>query len=384
MPKYLERDLGLVATTTISIGAMVGSGIFVLPGLAAAKAGPSVILAYFLAGVVVLPATISKAEMATALPKAGGTYLYIDRAMGPLPGTIAGIGAWFSLVFKSAFALVGLGAYLLLLVNIPPGRLTAVGLGIAILLLAVDITGVKQIGRLQAAIVSIVLLSLVGFIADGSTYVDATLYHPFFSHGQSGLLAATGFVFVSYAGVTKIASVAEEFENPGRTIPRAILGSVVLMIFLYTFTVFVIIGVTPPKSLHHNLTPMAAAAGQFAGDSARLAVTGVAVLALTSMANAGTRWRHHNSVESTTGSRRRSRPSRLPVSFYSPSSRSFWLTSWRNWRARFKLSCSASSTSLSSHFGRVRSTGTTPNSWHRAIHGCSCSGWAAASYYSHS
>lgn len=287
MPKDLERDLGLVSTTTISIGAMVGSGIFVLPGLAAAKAGPAVILAYFLAGVVVLPAAISKAEMATAMPEAGGTYLYIDRAMGPLPGTIAGIGAWFSLVFKSAFALVGLGAYLLLLVEVPPGLLTVVGLGIALLLVAVNVVGVKQTGRLQATIVSVVLLSLVGFVADGSTYVDGDLYHPFFSHGGGGLLAATGFVFVSYAGVTKIASVAEEVENPGRTIPRAILGSVVLMMFLYTLTVFVIVGVTPPDSLHHNLTPMAAAAVQFAGETARLAVAGIAVLALTSMANAG-------------------------------------------------------------------------------------------------
>jgi APA family basic amino acid/polyamine antiporter len=113
MKNDLERDLGLYATVTISMGAMIGSGIFVLPALGLKKAGPAVILAYILAGLVVLPAALSKAEMATAMPESGGTYLYIDRAMGPLAGTIAGIGAWFSLVFKSSFALVGLGAYLL-------------------------------------------------------------------------------------------------------------------------------------------------------------------------------------------------------------------------------------------------------------------------------
>ena len=107
----LERDLGLYATVTISMGAMIGSGIFVLPALGLTKAGPAVVVAYVLAGLVVLPAALSKAEMATAMPESGGTYLYIDRAMGPLAGTVAGIGAWFSLVFKSAFALVGMGAF---------------------------------------------------------------------------------------------------------------------------------------------------------------------------------------------------------------------------------------------------------------------------------
>ncbi|MFB6302989.1 MAG: APC family permease [Haloferacaceae archaeon] len=287
MTKDLERDLGLYATVTISIGAMVGSGIFVLPGLAAKKAGPAVVLAYLLAGLFVLPAALSKAEMATALPEAGGTYLYIDRAMGPLPGTIAGIGAWFSLAFKSAFALVGLGAYLLVLVELPEGLLTLIGLGLGVLLLVVNVVGVKQSGRLQAAIVSLVLVTLLGFVADGVTYVNQPNLHPFFPEGPDGLLAATGFVFVSYAGVTKIASVAEEVENPGRNIPRAMIGSVVAMMFVYTLVVLVIVGVMPVERIHDSFTPMAVAAESFAGPVAELALAVVAVLALTSMANAG-------------------------------------------------------------------------------------------------
>ncbi|MFB6282204.1 MAG: amino acid permease [Haloferacaceae archaeon] len=287
MTKDLERDLGLYATVTISIGAMIGSGIFVLPGLAARKAGPAVVLAYLLAGLFVLPAALSKAEMATAIPEAGGTYLYIDRAMGPLPGTVAGIGAWFSLVFKSAFALVGLGAYLLVLVDLPEGLLTLIGLGLGVLLLVVNVVGVKQSGRFQAVIVSLVLLTLLAFVADGSTFVDRINFRPFFPKGPDGLLAATGFVFVSYAGVTKIASVAEEVEEPGRNIPRAMLGSVVGMMLVYTLVVFVLVGVMPVKSLYESLTPMAAAAESFAGPTGRIVLAVVAVLALTSMANAG-------------------------------------------------------------------------------------------------
>ena len=108
---------------------MVGSGIFVLPGLAFSVAGPGIVVAYALAGLVVLPAALSKSEMATAMPHAGGTYLYIDRAMGPLLGTIAGFGVWFSLVFKSAFALDGLGEYLKLGFEGAPVKLIALGLG---------------------------------------------------------------------------------------------------------------------------------------------------------------------------------------------------------------------------------------------------------------
>ncbi|MFC7165418.1 amino acid permease [Halospeciosus flavus] len=287
MPKSLERDLGLFATITISIGAMVGSGIFVLPGLASKLAGPAVILAYLLAGLVVLPAALAKSEMATAMPESGGTYLFIDRAMGPAAGTIAGIGAWFSLVFKSAFALVGLGAYLLLFAPQLAGVVKPVALVLAVLLVGVNVVGVKQTGRMQAIIVSLVLLALLVFIGDGLTYVDQSQYHPFFATGPDGLLAATGFVFVSYAGVTKIASVAEEVEDPGRNIPMAILGSIGLMMLVYTFVVFVIVGVTPLADLAHSYTPMADAAGNFLGSAGVVGVSVIAVLALTSMANAG-------------------------------------------------------------------------------------------------
>jgi amino acid transporter len=290
MGKDLQRDLGLYAVTTISIGAMIGSGIFVLPGLASKIAGPAVILAYPLAGLVVLPAAIAKAEMATAMPESGGTYLYIDRAMGPLMGTIAGVGAWFSLVFKSAFALVGLTAYLLLFMPGVPS--VPVALLLATLLVTVNIVGVKQTGGLQAFIVTGVLLVLGLFILDGMTYVQAARFRPgFFAKGTMGLLEATGFIFVSYGGVTKIASVAEEVEDPSRNIPLAMIISVLIMMAVYTLVAFVIVGVSDPKIIAESTTPMADAASAFLGpvlgDLGTGFVAATAVAALTSMANAG-------------------------------------------------------------------------------------------------
>lgn len=280
----LQRTLGLYAVFAISIGAMIGSGIFVLPGLAFEITGPSVVLAFFLAGIVILPAAASKSEMATAIPEAGGTYLYIDRAMGPLMGTIAGFGVWFSLVFKAAFALVGLGAYLSFFVEVPDRAVAAV---LALALIGLNLLGVKQTARVQAVLVTAVLTILIVFAIAGLPEADPDAFDPFFADGLHGLLAATGVVFVSYAGVTKVASVAEEVRQPGRNIPTAILVSVLLMMIVYPAVVAVMVGVTPAVELVNTLTPMATAAEQFLGDVGVTVVAATAVIALISMANAG-------------------------------------------------------------------------------------------------
>lgn len=108
--KALERRLGLSSVVAISISSMLGSGIFVLPGLAFLETGPSLWMAYLFSALCVLPAALSKSELATAMPTSGGTYVYLERTFGPLAGTIAGLGLWLSLLLKSAFALVGFDA----------------------------------------------------------------------------------------------------------------------------------------------------------------------------------------------------------------------------------------------------------------------------------
>jgi APA family basic amino acid/polyamine antiporter len=290
----LERDLGLYATVTISMGAMIGSGIFVLPALGFTKAGPAVILAYVLAGLVVLPAALSKAEMATAMPESGGTYLYIDRAMGPLAGTVAGIGAWFSLVFKSSFALVGLGAYLLLLVPLSSGLVKAVALGLAALIVVLNVVGTEQSGKAQSIIVTAVVLALAAYVLNAGVAVDTARFEGFTAKGSGGVVTAAAFVFVSYAGVTKIASVAEEIEDPDRNLPRGILISMGVMMVLYTLVVAAVVGLNDPAVLSTggpgdgpSLTPMADGAASLFGGFGVVVIALVAVLALTSMANAG-------------------------------------------------------------------------------------------------
>jgi amino acid transporter len=115
--EQLDRSLGLPATIAISMGSMIGSGIFILPGVAYIEAGrtPSVVLAFLLGGILTVPAALSAAELATAIPESGGSYTYIQRGMGPVIGTVAGVGNWMVLNFKTALALIGGLPYLVFL-----------------------------------------------------------------------------------------------------------------------------------------------------------------------------------------------------------------------------------------------------------------------------
>jgi len=256
----------------------------VLPGLAAGKAGPAVILAYLLAGLIVLPAALSKAELATAIPVSGGSYIYLDRSMGPFIGTVGGLGTWFALFFKSAFALVGLGAYLTLFLSLPTKY---VALVLCVGLMGVNIAGVKKTARLQMGIILCVFTALTIFIGKGFGQLEAEFYSPFATHGWMGVLAAAGFVFISYAGVTKIASIVEEVKRPERNVPLGILSSLIVMMVVYTLVVCVLIGTVRLEYLKIDLTPIATSAGEIFGQVGKNIWAMVAVLALTSMANAG-------------------------------------------------------------------------------------------------
>ncbi|MFO8115343.1 MAG: amino acid permease [Halorubrum sp.] len=296
----LKRDLGLFSVMAISIGAMVGSGIFILPALAFEIAGSTMLLAFLLAGVLVLPAALSKIEMATAMPQDGGTYLYIERGMGPLFGTIAGVGTWFSLSFKGALALVGGVPYLIYILGGElPVSIRVVAITIAIALIVLNLVGSDVTGRFQVGIVVVMLAAMVLFIVAGFPAVDNSRLTGAFDPRASGtlsLLEATGAVYVAYAGVTKIASVAEEIENPSRNIPIGMLGSLLFTGALYVLTVYILLGVLPVGAgggLGTITTPGAedavvAQAGELLLGTPGVAIVTVAVtLALVSTANAG-------------------------------------------------------------------------------------------------
>lgn len=282
--KTLERDLGLWSVIAISIGAMMGSGIFILPGLAYIEAGPAVILAFVVSGLLVLPAALAKCEMATAMPEAGGTYIYIERSMGPMMGTIAGLGNWFSLSFKGALALVGGAPYIQYVTGLP---ITPLALGIGLALIIVNILGVRQTGATQVTLVALMGVVLAWFVGGSAGSVEPDHYREFFAEGIWGIIAAAGMVYVSFAGVSTIASVAEEVEDPDRNLPLGIVLSFVITLALYAGIVTVVVGVLSPAQIAGAETSVAQVADLVMGDIALYAVVAAAVLALVSTANAG-------------------------------------------------------------------------------------------------
>ena len=271
---------------------MMGSGIFVLPLLAAMHAGPWVAISYLIAGLFVLPAVFSKAELATAMPISGGTYVYVDRSMGPWVGTIAGIGTWLSLVAKTAFALVGLGAYLALLYDWNPLPFTVAVLAI---LVGLNVVGASKASLLQRIIVIICISGLGTLAIMGGIDAEPTHFSPAFPHGAEGILFTASFVFVSYAGVTKVCSVAEEIRKPQRNIPLGMFSAQIVAMTLYITITTVIVGTLdlayyaalPAEAVAELLTPVASAAKAIAGETGMKVIAAVAILGLISMCNAG-------------------------------------------------------------------------------------------------
>ena len=271
----------------ISIGGMLGSGIFVLPGIAAAKTGSSIWLAYLLAAICILPAALSKSELATAMPSSGGTYLYIERSFGPIFGTIAGLGLWLSLLLKSAFALVGFGAYLAVLVNASNGFTQYVALFFLAVILMLNIFGVKKVGKVQIVIVGISLITLAMVLIFGLPAVDKELLDPFYTDGTMGLFSTVAFVYISYAGVTKVAAIAGEIKNPSKNLPRAMILSLFIMTMIYVFIAFILVGNLPMSELSTDLRPIYSVANKLGGPVIGTITALVGVITLISMANSG-------------------------------------------------------------------------------------------------
>ena len=292
----LAKDLGLVSAMTIGMGTMIGAGIFVLPGIAAQRAGPIVVLSFIIGGFIAVFNALSVSELGTAMPKAGGAYYFINRSLGPVFGSISGLGDWLGLAFASAFYVIGFGQYLGELLQLPSVLfLNSVQVGAVlagILFVGVNYIGAKETGGIQTIIVTILLAILTVFAVVGWFSFDwgtVTGDGGLTPLGTAEILPATGLVFVSYLGYAKIATVAEELKNPGRNLPIAIVGSVVIVTVIYTILVTLMIGIVPWPDLDLD-APVAQAAelafpAAIAGAAATI-MTVAALLATASSANA--------------------------------------------------------------------------------------------------
>ena len=299
----LERKLGLFSVVIISLSAMIGSGLFVLPALAMLEMGGGthpvggVWLAYLIAALLVLPGAISKSELSTAMPSSGGSYVYVERTFGPLVGTIAGLGLWANFMLKSAFALIGFKAYLWViedLIGIDINLETA-SLALLVIIVAINILGVKRIKKIQTPIVmfsTFYLLSLCAYavVTQDLDWNGVTSREAFGSWND--VASTSAFVFVSYAGVTKIAAVGGEIKNPERNMPYGILLSLLFSCLLYvTVTMVMAAAVDPSEYMHgdHGASedPVYIFAEAVGGGTVGAIAAVLAVVTMTSMALAG-------------------------------------------------------------------------------------------------
>lgn len=284
----LERSLGFMTVFSISTGAMISSGLFVLPSIAFQKSGPAVILAYFIAALLVVPAMLSKIELATAMPRSGGAYFFINRSLGSLFGTFSGLAAWLSLALKSAFALVGIAIFLSPIVGeVSPFIVKLIAVAFTIVFTLLNLFSVRESGRFQVILVFGLLMILVAYIITGFNFVDVRRFDPFIPGGWSAVLSTTGIIFVSFGGLTKIASVAEEIKDPVKTIPKGMIASFLVVTILYLFVVFITTGVLEADVFSMTLRPISEAASRMVGGVGFYALAVAAMLAFVTTGNAG-------------------------------------------------------------------------------------------------
>ncbi len=300
----LERKLGLFSVVIISLSAMIGSGLFVLPALAMLEMGGGthpvggVWLAYLVAALIILPGAISKSELSTAMPASGGSYVFVERTFGPLMGTIAGLGLWANFMLKSAFALIGFKAYLwviedLLGISIDIESAAMVLLAIIV---GINILGVKRIKKIQTPIVMISTGYLVALclwaVLTGEMDWGRAISRDSFGGGWNSVASTSAFVFVSYAGVTKIAAVGGEIKNPERNMPYGILLSLFFSCLLYVSVTMVMTAAVDPSEYmgdhgHASEDPVYVFARDVGGETVGAIAAVLAVVTMTSMALAG-------------------------------------------------------------------------------------------------
>lgn len=302
----LHRSMGFAAVFSIAAGAMISSGIFILPGLAFSLSGPSVFVAYLLAGVLGFVGVLSVLELSTAMPRAGGDYFYITRSLGPFAGTLSGFISWFALSLKTAFAIWGMSAVTLALVNIAVDApeyliwLQWLSAGWVVFFVGLNLLGVKEAATFEIILVAALISLMTLFIVAGLPKVRIGAFDPFirvydtttealsFSGGSiNDILSTAAFVFISFGGLLKAASIGEEVRNPSRNLPLGLMSALVVVTILYMMLVLVTVGVLSPDKLIRSNTPMADAARVLLGAPGYYIISIAAFLAFITTANAG-------------------------------------------------------------------------------------------------
>lgn len=304
----LKKELRTIDIFAIAVGAMISSGIFVLPGLAYAKTGPAIIISYILAGAIALFGILSVIELTTAMPKAGGDYFFITRTLGPLIGTISGILSWIAISLKTAFAIFGLSELIVtLLFHDSHHYLYPTAVIVTIFFLILNYLGVDFASKFEVFLVTILITIISFYIITGFFKIDFNNFIPFIRNynlenslykgyrtlnflsisGFKSIIIVVALIYVSFGGLFTICTVSEEVKNPRKSIFKGVVSSIVFTTILYGFILFVAVGASDGDTIANSLNPIADTAKAIGGNYLYYALVTAAMIAFITTGNAG-------------------------------------------------------------------------------------------------
>ncbi len=274
----LKRSLGPWALTAMGIGAIIGTGIFVLTGVGSAtRAGPALVLSFVVAGIVSAFAALCYAEVASKVPISGSAYTYTYATLGEFFAWIVGWGLVLEYALGASTVSVGWSGYFTFILHtlhiwdIPqawqhshwdmtPGYANLPAAAIIFLITALLVKGTKESGTVNSIIVTIKVAIVLFFIALGVGHIDPANYHlppgpttgqgGFFPFGWGGMLGGAAFMFFAYIGFDAVSTTAEEAKNPGKDLPFGIIMSLVICTILYIIVVAILNGMAPFNELN--------------------------------------------------------------------------------------------------------------------------------------
>ena len=258
----LIRALGFWGATGIGIGAIIGTGIFVLIGVASGIAGPAVILSFIIAGFVALLTGLSTAELSSFIHESGGSYIYTTKAFGEFPGFVVGWMKSFDYIVGASAVSVGFAAYLTYFVGIPAttSALVVIATVWPLVLMLLNLKGIQEASWVNNLLVGLKILALLMFIAVGASTLIASgnysNYHPFFPTGFSGVMSGAAIIFFAFIGFNTIAIMAEEIKDPEKNVPRAILFAFAVCSLIYISVSIVAVGVVNWQLLGTSSAPL--------------------------------------------------------------------------------------------------------------------------------
>ncbi len=261
MTASLKRNVGVFGAASIGIANIIGAGIFVLSGVAAGLAGPSVILSFLIAGFVAFLTAISSSELSSFITETGASYSYTKRAFGRFASFFVGWFVYFDTIVGAAAVSVGFAAYFSVLLGLQDTTVLILSaVGIPIVMLVLNLIGVRQATGAASVMVLIKIFAIVLIIFLGTYFLtnhfDSKHYMPFFAKGFGGTLNGAAIIFFAFAGFNTVSMLSEEVRNPEKTIPKALILAFAVTFVLYVGIALVEVGVLDWHKLGSVASPL--------------------------------------------------------------------------------------------------------------------------------